>query len=56
MRDAADILCRDLTHELTGRRPTDRYYRAASQLGEKIADGGFSSIAGLTPDEVLMPY
>lgn len=56
VRDAADILCRDLTNELTGRRPTDRDYRAASQLGEKIAEGGFSSIAGLTPDEVLMPY
>jgi hypothetical protein len=25
-------------------------------LGEAIADGGFRSIAGLHPDEILMPY
>jgi hypothetical protein len=53
---AADVLCQDLTRKLTGNRPTDRYFRAASRLGEAIADGAFRSIAGLEPDQILMPY
>jgi hypothetical protein len=56
LRGAADILCQDLTRKLTGRRATDRYFRAATRLGEAIADDGFRSIAGLHPDEILMPY
>ncbi len=56
VRQAADILCQDMTRELTGQRPTDRYFREASQLGEAIVEGGFRSIAGLAPDEILMPY
>jgi hypothetical protein len=55
-REAADILCQDLRRELTGERPSDRYYRAVTSLGEKIADGGFASIAGLEAQEILMPY
>ena len=56
VRDAADILCQDLTRKLTGRRPGDRYFRAVTRLGTAIADGGFAAIAGVPADEVLMPY
>jgi hypothetical protein len=56
IRAAADVLCQDLTRKLTGKRPSDRYFRAVNKLGETIADGGFKSIAGLHPDEILMPY
>jgi butyryl-CoA dehydrogenase len=56
IRDAADLLCQDLTRELTGQRPSDRYFRKVTSLGGAIADGGFKSIAGLSPDEILMPY
>ena len=56
MRAAADVLCQDLRRELTGERPTDRYYRLVTQLGELIVDGGFRSIASLQADEILMPY
>ncbi|MEX2174345.1 MAG: acyl-CoA dehydrogenase family protein [Pirellulaceae bacterium] len=56
VRMAADIVCQDLARELSGKRPTDRYFRAVSELGEKVAGGGFSSIAGLAPDEILMKY
>ena len=56
VRAAADILCQDLTRKLTGKRPSDRYFRAVTKLGEMIADGGFKSIAGLHSDEILMPY
>jgi acyl-CoA dehydrogenase len=56
VRDAADILCQDLTRKLTGQRPTDAYYRAATKLGEKIAEGGFEAIADLKAEPILMPY
>jgi len=56
VRTAADVLCQDLTRKLTGRPPSDRYYRTITKLGETIADGGFKSIAGLHPDEILMRY
>jgi galactitol-specific phosphotransferase system IIB component len=53
---AAELVCRDLTRELVGKRPSDSYFRASSELGQAIADGGFQNIAGLTADEILMPY
>jgi hypothetical protein len=56
VRMAADVLCQDLIRELTGRRPSDRYFRAVGELGSKIAAGGFASISGLHPDEILMKY
>ena len=56
VRGAAEIACRDLTRQLVGARPSDRYFRAATALGREIAGGGFKSIAGLHPDEILMPY
>ena len=56
VRDAADMVCRDLTRELTGQRTSDRDYRHATALGAAIAEGGFQSIAGVSPDEILMPY
>jgi alkylation response protein AidB-like acyl-CoA dehydrogenase len=56
VRDAADLVCQDLTRELSGRRPSDRYFRKATTLGQTIADGGFASISGLKADEILMPY
>jgi hypothetical protein len=45
-----------LTRKLTGRAPSDRYFRTVTKLGEIIAEGGFKSIAGLHPDKILMPY
>ncbi len=56
VRAAADVLCQDLTRKLTGKPPSDRYFRTVTKLGETIATGGFQSIAGLHPDEILMPY
>ena len=53
---AADILCQDLTRKITGRRPTDAYFRAVTKLGEKVAAGGFEAIAGIEAGEILMPY
>jgi alkylation response protein AidB-like acyl-CoA dehydrogenase len=56
VKSAADVLCQDLTRKLTGRAPSDRYFRTVTRLGRTIAEGGFKSISGLKPDEILMPY
>src|SRR5262245_37262527 len=55
-RAAADVVCQDLARELTGGRTTDRYFRAVNALGASVAEGKFTSIAGLAPDEILMKY
>jgi len=56
VRSAADIICQDLTRELTGKAPSVRYFRAITTLGGAIAEGKFASIAGVTVDEILMRY
>ena len=53
---AADLICQDLARGYSGGRPSDSYYRAASELGDRIASGGFASIAGIEPEEILMSY
>lgn len=53
---SGEMICRDLVRALTGSRPSDSYFRAVTALGERIADGGFPSIAGVHADEILMPY
>lgn len=53
---AADVICDELKRELTGRRVSDRLLRKVTSLGQAIAEGGFQTIAGLKPDEILMPY
>ncbi|HJT31301.1 MAG TPA: acyl-CoA dehydrogenase family protein [Pirellulales bacterium] len=56
VQDAADTICQDLRRGLSGRRPSDRYFRSITKLGEQIAAGQFKSIAGLPTGEILMPY
>ena len=56
IRSSADIACQELIQKFTGKRPSNRFYKQVTQLGEAIADGGFKSIAGLEPDEILMAY
>jgi alkylation response protein AidB-like acyl-CoA dehydrogenase len=56
VRAAADVLCRDLTRKLNGRRPSDRDFRAATKLGETIESGAFKATAGIEPGEILMRY
>jgi alkylation response protein AidB-like acyl-CoA dehydrogenase len=56
VREAANIYCGELRRELLGQRPSDRDFRAATQLGESIAAGGFPGITDLHPDEIMMQY
>jgi hypothetical protein len=54
LRAAADIACQDLARKLKRERPTNKSFRAVTELGQAIADGQFQSIEGLAPDEILM--
>jgi hypothetical protein len=56
VRVAADIMCQNLRHKLLGRRPSNHYFRQATDLGAAISEGGFKSIVALHPDEILMRY
>jgi alkylation response protein AidB-like acyl-CoA dehydrogenase len=56
IQSAADILCQELTIKLTGARPSDGYFRAANQLGEQIASGGFPGLKEIEAGDILMPY
>ncbi|HTN74713.1 MAG TPA: acyl-CoA dehydrogenase family protein [Pirellulaceae bacterium] len=56
VRQAADVLCQDITRELTGKRPSDRYFRLVTKLGAQIAAGGSSLLQGIDPDPILMGY
>jgi len=53
---AADILCQNLRQKLLGRRPSNHYFRQATDLGAGIADGEFRSIAGVEVGEILIGY
>jgi alkylation response protein AidB-like acyl-CoA dehydrogenase len=53
---SADILCQDLRRKLTGKRPTDRYFRDVGQLADLVLSGGFKDLSGIAPDEILMKY
>jgi hypothetical protein len=56
VRDAADVLCQELTQKYTGRRPSNKYFRQVTELGAAIADGSFKSLVGIDAGEILMRY
>jgi alkylation response protein AidB-like acyl-CoA dehydrogenase len=53
---AADLLCQDLRRRLTGQRPSDRYFKAATELADVVLSGGFEELAGAPRAEILMKY
>ena len=56
VRDAADVLCQDLTQKYTGRRPSNQYYRQVTELGAAIADGSFPGLSDIDAGPILMKY
>ena len=56
VRDAADVFCQKITNQYLGQRPSNRYFRQVTDLGEAIAEGQYRPIAGLQSDEILMKY
>ena len=56
VRQAAVVFCAKLQRDLSGRRPADREFRAVTQLGQAVAEGGFPQLAEFETDEILMKY
>jgi len=56
VRQAADVFCQDLERKITGKRPSDRYYKTVTKLGAAIVEGGFKSIAGVDAGDIMMKY
>ena len=56
IRASADIVCQDLRRKLTGARPSGKYFKDATQLGKKIAAGGFSLLDGIEELEIMQKY
>ncbi|TWT46906.1 acyl-CoA dehydrogenase family protein [Botrimarina hoheduenensis] len=61
VRDAGDLLCEQLRQKLTGARPTDRYYKRITALGERIAKGEAAAaeslgLATIEPPPILERY
>lgn len=53
---SADILCRDMRRKLTGDRPDDAYFKAASRLADIIIDGGFPGLAEIERADIVLSY
>jgi hypothetical protein len=62
VRAAANVACMDLKRRVTARKPSDRYFRTVTELGDALAEGGFQSLAGfesltgIEMPEILMRY
>src|SRR5262245_65655898 len=56
VRDAADVLSTNIRQKLLGRRPSNHYFRRATELGAAIAEGRFASLACVEADQILMSY
>ena len=57
VRQAADVMCQDLTRKLTGERPADRYYRTVTKLGEAIVRRRLQVASpGVDAGEIMMRY
>ncbi|WP_417745269.1 acyl-CoA dehydrogenase family protein [Rosistilla oblonga] len=53
---AADVVCWHLRHRLLGTRPGPADFRRVTELGEAIADEGWSEISQIAEDPILMRY
>ena len=53
---AADVVCRELTQKITGKKPTDKDFRHVTKLGGTIADEGWSELEGVAATRILQRY
>jgi alkylation response protein AidB-like acyl-CoA dehydrogenase len=56
VRRAGDGLCRRLRMQLTGKRPSDRYFKETTKLGGEIAEKGTSILTDVAAAEIMMQY
>ncbi len=56
VQEAAAVLAEKLEMKITGKKPTDRYYRKATKLGKRILDGEWKEIEKIDAEEIRMRY
>lgn len=55
-RKAAEVLCTHLRHRIEGSLPTEKDFRAVTELGGAIADDGWAALHDVDSEEILMKY
>jgi hypothetical protein len=53
---SADVLCQTIRFKLSGKRPTDEYYRSLCKVADLIIEKGYPGVSTIEPDPVLFPY
>jgi len=53
---AADVLCQDLNRKLTGKQPSDAYFRACNKLADMVIAGEFKQIEATAGSAILRQY
>jgi alkylation response protein AidB-like acyl-CoA dehydrogenase len=53
---SADVLCQTIRFKLSGKRPTDEYYRSLCKVADLIIEKGYPGVSTIEPDAVLFPY
>ena len=53
---SADVLCHTIRFKLSGKRPTDEYYRLLCKVADLIIEKGYPGANAIEPDAVLFPY
>ncbi len=56
VRGAADVLCLDMRRKVTCARADGKYFRTVTKLGQTIAEGHFSPLAGVGELEIMRKY
>ncbi len=56
VQEAAALFCRETRNRIEARPPDDAYFRDVTTLGKTVVDCGFSPLAGVESEEILMPY
>jgi alkylation response protein AidB-like acyl-CoA dehydrogenase len=53
---SADVLCQTIRFKLSGKRPTDEYYRSLCKVADLVIEKGYPGVSTIEPDPVLFPY
>jgi hypothetical protein len=56
IQDAAWVMCESIRQKQLGRRPSNHYFRRATELGAAVAEGQFKRLAVAKAEEILMKY
>jgi alkylation response protein AidB-like acyl-CoA dehydrogenase len=53
---SADVLCQTIRYKLTGKRPTDGYYRQLCKVADEIIEKGYPGMSETAQSPIMFPY